>query len=206
MPQAAACKPETDICQHDTGSVLSKPDKRPYNTLTTVLASSELHAQARAACTARCQKSSSVCVQGSGMQQAGMQGHAMQQEQGLQGMQSYGPPDTSDGFQPRPDGAGEAPQQQQQQPQHPPQQQQQQQQQHDQQGSQQQQQQPVLPQQSQQHSMGQSGYPRGDGHNVEGKLFLGGLDNATTRQTLLDYVTQWCAAWFLAACWSRLPA
>ena len=40
--------------------------------------------------------------------------------------------------------------------------------------------------------VGAGGPPRGE-HGVEGKLFLGGLDNATSKQSLLDYVSQWCA-------------
>jgi hypothetical protein len=32
---------------------------------------------------------------------------------------------------------------------------------------------------------------RMDQEFVEGKLFLGGLDNATTKETLLDYCSQW---------------
>lgn len=35
---------------------------------------------------------------------------------------------------------------------------------------------------------------RMDQEFVEGKLFLGGLDNATTKETLLDYCSQWCVA------------
>ena len=31
-----------------------------------------------------------------------------------------------------------------------------------------------------------------DSEFVEGKLFLGGLDNATTKENLLEYVSQWC--------------
>ena len=41
---------------------------------------------------------------------------------------------------------------------------------------------------------GGTGQRRMDADQIEGKLFLGGLDNATSKQSLLDYVTQWCAA------------
>lgn len=40
---------------------------------------------------------------------------------------------------------------------------------------------------------GGGGRNRMDSEFVEGKLFLGGLDNATTKETLLEYVSQWCA-------------
>ncbi len=39
---------------------------------------------------------------------------------------------------------------------------------------------------------GGGGRNRMDSEFVEGKLFLGGLDNATTKETLLAYVRQWC--------------
>ena len=35
--------------------------------------------------------------------------------------------------------------------------------------------------------------PRMDQEFVEGKLFLGGLDNGTSKDTLLEYCGQWCA-------------
>lgn len=38
---------------------------------------------------------------------------------------------------------------------------------------------------------GGGGRNRMDSEFVEGKLFLGGLDNATTKETLLEYVSQW---------------
>ena len=38
---------------------------------------------------------------------------------------------------------------------------------------------------------GGGGRNRMDSEFVEGKLFLGGLDNSTTRETLLEYVSQW---------------
>lgn len=38
---------------------------------------------------------------------------------------------------------------------------------------------------------GGGGVRRMDDQVVEGKLFLGGLDTNTTKQTLLEYVTQW---------------
>ena len=120
-------------------------------------------------------------MQGGGMQHAEMQGPGMQGP-GMQG--GYGPSRSGSGFQPHPDGAGEPPQH------HQLEQQVQHQQPHLQQ--QQMQQQPPLPQQAPP-PMPAPGYPRGDGYSVEGKLFLGGLDNATTRQSLLDYVTQWWA-------------
>ena len=41
---------------------------------------------------------------------------------------------------------------------------------------------------------GGGGVRRMDDQVVEGKLFLGGLDTNTTKQALLEYVTQWCAA------------
>jgi hypothetical protein len=40
---------------------------------------------------------------------------------------------------------------------------------------------------------GGSTAPRRDQEFVEGKLFLGGLDNSTTKDTLLEYCRQWCA-------------
>ena len=41
---------------------------------------------------------------------------------------------------------------------------------------------------------GGTGQRRMDADHIEGKLFLGGLDNNTSKQSLLDYVTQWCAS------------
>ena len=50
---------------------------------------------------------------------------------------------------------------------------------------------------------GGGGFRRNDDQVVEGKLFLGGLDTSTTKQTLLEYVTQWCAAHFSPATTGR---
>ena len=48
---------------------------------------------------------------------------------------------------------------------------------------------------------------RMDQEFVEGKLFLGGLDNATTKETLLEYCQQWChTAALLLPCSSLQPA